>query len=332
MNIFKKYIDDGLISVQSHPERQHIKIYNYTHDCQYSRAWDDVTMTARGLIIDTDTGEVLARPFKKFFNLDELHSLGMSVPNETPHIFEKYDGSLGISYILDDKAYIATRGSFTSEQALFATEWLHKHKDLHDYILAHPDYTFLFEIIYPENRIVVDYGDFRGMVYLASVHRQTGKTTYHTPPVDIAKKHKEIKKHRENAEGYVLHYPKSDFRVKIKHDEYVRLHRIVTGISPKRIWEELYANGIDTSIIASIPDIPDEIFKEIDEIEQKLRKEYRHIENTARQCVAMIQGKDRKEQAKYIKQNCGDISGVVFAMLDGKDYNEIIFRKIKNSV
>ena len=36
------------------------------------------------------------------------------------------------------------------------------------------EYTYLFEIIYPSNRIVVDYGSSRRLVLLAAVHTQTG--------------------------------------------------------------------------------------------------------------------------------------------------------------
>lgn len=47
--------------------------------------------------------------------------------------------------------YIATRGSFESDQALWATEWIQKRFRPVDFLAG---YTYLYEIIYPENRVV----------------------------------------------------------------------------------------------------------------------------------------------------------------------------------
>ncbi len=70
-------------------------------------------------------------------------------------VYEKMDGSLGILYWIDDKPFLATRGAFESEQAIKGTELLRKHQNLNK---LNRNYTYLFEIIYPSNRIVVDYG------------------------------------------------------------------------------------------------------------------------------------------------------------------------------
>ena len=39
-----------------------------------------------------------------------------------------------------------------------------------------PGKTYLFEIIYPENRIVVDYGDYKGLVLIDVIDNETGKS------------------------------------------------------------------------------------------------------------------------------------------------------------
>src|SRR3990167_2407750 len=161
----KPYIEKGLISEQSHPLNENVKIFNYTQRCQFSREWDDITKQCRGLIIDVKSGKILARPFPKFFNYEEHIQNAWPIPSELPIITEKYDGSLGILYWLpgDARPWIATRGSFMSEQAQWATEWFRKN-------VAHQgiprSYTHLFEIIYPQNRIVVSY-DFEGLILLS---------------------------------------------------------------------------------------------------------------------------------------------------------------------
>ncbi|HRF99146.1 MAG TPA: hypothetical protein PLZ51_28235, partial [Aggregatilineales bacterium] len=73
----------------------------------------------------------------------------------------KMDGSLGILYRWQGAYYIATRGNFDSDQAIWATIFLRTHYDLHN--LA-DEYTLLFEIIYPDNRIVVNYGQRQDLV------------------------------------------------------------------------------------------------------------------------------------------------------------------------
>lgn len=128
----------GYIVVRKHPTAE-LYIYNYTAKTQYERVWNETTMTCRGLIADAD-GYIVSRPFQKFFNWDELERL----PDEPFEVYEKLDGSLGILYWLDDKPYIATRGSFDSEQAIEANKMLAEI----DPSVFDRNCTYLFEIIY----------------------------------------------------------------------------------------------------------------------------------------------------------------------------------------
>jgi RNA ligase len=73
------------------------------------------------------------------------------------------DGSLGILYKVDGKPYLATRGSFVSDQAVAGTAMLHERYGDYEF---EDGFTYLFEIIYPENRIVIDY---KGMSDLSCV-------------------------------------------------------------------------------------------------------------------------------------------------------------------
>lgn len=161
-------ITDNYINVNKHPTTD-LYIYNYTQKTQYERFWNNCTLACRGLIMDKDCN-IVARPFQKFFNLGEFEN--QVVPNESFEVYEKMDGSLGILYWIDNQAYIASRGSFVSEQAQVATEMLHT-----QYAEAIPlldkSKTYLFEIIYPENRIVLDYGNERKLVLLAIVDTET---------------------------------------------------------------------------------------------------------------------------------------------------------------
>ena len=69
--------------MQKHPETD-LFIYNYSPKVQYEKLWNEVTLKTRGLILDAEMNYV-ARPFGKFFNLEEHQ------PNEIPKLpFDVY--------------------------------------------------------------------------------------------------------------------------------------------------------------------------------------------------------------------------------------------------
>ena len=119
----QKMVDEKFISVQKHPTEP-LFIYNYTQRCQFDRVWNNETLACRGLILN-DKNEIVARPFPKFFNLQEVIDQGGQIPAEDFIVTEKMDGSLGILYWVEDKPYLATRGSFVSDQAIMGNWILH---------------------------------------------------------------------------------------------------------------------------------------------------------------------------------------------------------------
>jgi len=42
-----------------------LALYNYTQSCAYEKAWNDFTLSARGLILDMDMERIVALPFPK---------------------------------------------------------------------------------------------------------------------------------------------------------------------------------------------------------------------------------------------------------------------------
>jgi RNA ligase len=140
LDILNDYLNRGLLEVNTHPTLP-LSIWNYSRECQYSQAWDDITLNMRGTILDSE-GNIVASSFPKFFNYEELNP--EQIPNQDFDIYEKMDGSLGILFNYENEWIIATRGSFTSPQAIKAKELLEK------YPLDRLDKnnTYLFEIIY----------------------------------------------------------------------------------------------------------------------------------------------------------------------------------------
>lgn len=328
----KSAIAEGLVS-QRHHSRLPISILNYTAKTQYSRAWNAVTMQCRGLIID-DGYSVVSRPFPKFFNLSEIDPSD----NRLTHPFEvqeKLDGSLGIAWKYGDERGIATRGSFDSPQALVATDMLNS-LNMQRYFLDH--WTLLFEIIYPENKIVVDYGDRRELVLVACINKSTGLSLAcddtamssmptakflgrNVPPQELIEKFGD-----KNAEGFVLTYrlPGEDFRVKVKLAEYVRLHKLVTGLSTKRIWEHLAAGR---SINDLIDVVPDEFYywvrTAIDDLRSnhtrkvsEIEAEFGRIYSPFRNVFAASAVKSENRAALFARYDGKDTDGIVWKMLE----------------
>lgn len=161
--VLDRAIRDGYIREQTHPTEP-LKIFNYTQKAVFEGVWNEATRMCRGLIINTETLCVVARPFAKFFNYGEDKASHISL-GEIVTVTDKIDGSLGIQYWMPKakRWAIATRGSFTSEQAVWATDWLQKY-GTQDYFNI--DYTYLYEILATWNRIVIEY-NWEGLVLLA---------------------------------------------------------------------------------------------------------------------------------------------------------------------
>ena len=123
---FDKYVEDGLISRKVSPCGR-LVLFDYTEKCQFSKAWDEITLNARGTVYELATGEVVARAFPKFFNFSELSEEKQSqLLSQKFTVAEKMDGSLGIVYFYDGEWRVNTRGSFVSDQAVKGLELLKK--------------------------------------------------------------------------------------------------------------------------------------------------------------------------------------------------------------
>lgn len=234
-------LEDGLVSVKKHPQYD-LWLANYTPKAQYDREWNVVTRNCRGLIFDS-ADNIVARPFPKFFNWDESHV--EKIPVGPVLVSQKFDGSLGVLYRTPfGELKIATRGSFVSEQAGVGTLIFERIVSEMGGFEPEDDKTYLFEIIYPENRIVVDYGGQERMVLLDVIDNATGKSDLEAFDrahwFDVAHKalmpagfsHTMVEMIGENEEGLVLYWPAHYLRVKMKGPEYVRLHRITSTPVP----------------------------------------------------------------------------------------------------
>lgn len=336
-NVLQTYIDNGLVLANKHPEYD-IWILNYTPKTQSKGFWDEYTLSCRGLVID-NKGTILARPFQKFKNLEE-HDPSEIDMSQSFEIFEKMDGSLIILFYYEPqmKWIIASRGSFISEQVQEAQKIF----NFSMFNILNVSCTYLFEIIYPENRIVVDYGDKRELILLAKIDNKSGKeytheyiTNKYLEYFTIVKKFdikinnlKELKKLEENnKEGFVIRF-KNGFRVKIKFDEYVRLHAILTNVSNITVWEHLM-NNYDFNVL--LDRVPDEFYSWLKKVVNCLELAFNEIERKSLKEFIRIyhinQIVDRKAFASEAIKS--EYRSILFKMYDKKPYDEIIWKMIR---
>lgn len=345
-NVLSRHLSEKTVGTQVHPEES-LLIYNYTPRCQFSGEWDAVSEQCRGLIVDQSTGEVVSRPFRKFFNYEtitrpETHT--GNLPVNPPVVTRKYDGSLGVGYRINGAMKVATRGSFTSDQALWATKWIAS--------VEHQNWpigwTPLWEIVFDSNRIVVKY-PFEGLVLLAMIDIDTGAEM---SPKELQKWAKLnsmrcveffdkpleecVSENTENEEGYVLSWPVNggpNLKIKVKFKDYCTLHKLITQTNAVTVWEML-RDGLEIAKLTK--DVPDEFKQWIKELEARFITEFHAIETEAwRLYNAYMEEKNAEDPAKkkafalYATAQESNITPILFSMLSGKQYAPIIWKQIR---
>lgn len=256
----RERVASGLVSERAHRELPELSIFTYTDRCTYDRAWDLVTLVARGLVMDTATPAVVATPFPKFFNYGEM---GL-VPSESAafDVTNKLDGSLAIVFWYSGKWRVATKGSFHSEQAAWAQRWLDTMGP--GRIPGCVGDTLLAEILYPENRIVVNYGERTGLFWLAGYDEDGTEMDIESgSPASCGVRNEfesvaQVAEHAQtlgaDEEGFVLRFRENGLRLKIKGDEYCRIHRAVSHCTPLAVWELLMLDGSTEKLRAVLPE------------------------------------------------------------------------------
>ncbi len=335
----KNLIKNGYIKRNKH-SGENLYILNYTMKCQIEDYWTKETMQCRGLIVDKKFN-IQYNCLKKFFNINQVEETKLkNLPNDIPEVYEKLDGSYGCLFFnKNGNICVSTRGSFVSEQAKFATRWIqdkgYKKSDFKE------GYTYLFEILFPQNRIVVDYGDREDLVLLSVINIEDGSEIDYIEEAkrlgfNYAEKH-EFKsidnlmkmledKSGTEQEGFVLRYP-NGLRVKIKGMDYLRLHKLVTNCSSKVIWEILKEGG---SIDELLECVPDEFFDWVIETHDKLLNKYNSLYNNTKSVYDyVLKIKTRKEQAECLMKNHKGIMHLVFGLLDERIIDEMIWKMLK---
>lgn len=343
---------EGLLSIVAHPvAADALFLLNYTDRAQYQRAWDQypVLVDCRGTVVDAE-GRAVAKPFRKFFNVGERPDtqLARLITLGVPEVIHKLDGSMCVLYPSAGGYRFTTRGSFTSWQASRATELWEK-----SYATERTDQldrraTYVFELIGPENRHVVRY-DREDLVLIGVIATETGREwayravaeearRLHLPHVDAEPIRGDwqslTQAARTNFEGFVLFWPDHDLRVKVKLEEYLRLNRIISGLSAHVVWEYLReGTGIEETRAA----VPEETQAWLDATAAALRRAHADLGAEVARVLAAIRatGLDpadrgqRKAVAQIVVRESGAVRSAVFLAIDGRDYQDALWKLVE---
>ncbi|MFI5859955.1 RNA ligase [Streptomyces sp. NPDC051546] len=370
-------IDAGYVLRKAHPELP-LSLYTYSRTAQYEQVWNQVTTRCRGLVADDVTGEVVALPLPKFFNVGEHESgrpYAPALPDEPFEVYDKVDGSLGVLFHYAGKWRAASKGSFTSTQAV----WAQRRLDGRDTSALVPGTTYLAEILYPQNRIVVDYGDRRDLVLLAAY----GADGTEVPLAEAAGHWRDIGSvvtvwpampldellaltgsstlpggaaaTGTDAEGFVLRFA-SGVRAKAKIAEYVRLHKVLTGVTERDIWRghgiqrfaglplKQLAQGLNCTVAeieasdgkpldALLEQVPDEFDHWVRSVIERLEAEAALRERAIDEAYASLAhlAADRGAFARAAKATVRDsgVRGALFQRLDGRTTELVTWRQVR---
>lgn len=324
-------VAERMVSKRKHPTLP-LWVYNYTAKAQHTpiALWTPALCDARGLILD-EAGEIVGRPFSKFWNTEQVAD---KIDWDEPFIaYEKVDGSLGIICQFQGQLVVSTRKSFESDQAKWAYDYI---KQRTPQWVPPLNCTYLAEIVYPENRIVVDYRGKQELVLLTIMRNSDGYDFPWITPRDtelfrpVRTYHnwagaKDVEP--DNEEGRVLRW-NNGFRAKVKFAEYVRLHRLMYHCSTRTIWEMLRKGESLYELFASVP----VDFREwADAQVSKLRREFYFVKGNAEDLfyarVREGRTESRKEFAEWAKAQTHP--ALLFHLLDGKGIAKLVWEIVR---
>lgn len=229
--ILDQLLSSGYISKSRHPIEE-LYIYNYTNKCKRDEYWNEVTLWCRGIILDRNN-KILYHPIRKFFELEQLY------PEFRPQtsnfkIYEKKDGFLGILYWVDDLPFLATRNSFISYPGIRGNEILYN-KYSHLFHLLDSHYTYFFEIVFPNDFLVTNYGDTEDLFLLGAYDNdkrlEIPLENIDLPIPRVQRFHmlggiSELMQHDSaSGEGYVLLFDDNS-RLKVKFPQYKAKYKL----------------------------------------------------------------------------------------------------------
>jgi RNA ligase len=231
-----------------------------------------VRREARGITFDKKTGNIIRRPYSKFFNVNEREeTLEENIDLSLPHvILEKLDGSMISSFIINDEIIWATK--MASEDFHLAVKKFVDDKPQYEKFARHCiniGFTPIFEWCSRENRIVLDYGEdnliltaVRDMIsgeFVSYENLQYYSEVHGIPIVRAFDPAKDINvlveytRGLEDLEGFVIRFDDGSM-TKLKCDWYIRIHKAKDALSREYAVINAWLNNELDDLLAVLPE------------------------------------------------------------------------------
>ena len=240
--------------------------------------YDGFYRECRSLVIDVVNDCIILAPYKKFFNIGEIEEASLENVQSrinTAKCIEfsnKLDGSMQSATWYNGEIVMA--GSQMPDPELSwrladGYRMINSNPGYKEMLQAHPTCTFIFEYISLRDAHVVKYTKDQEGLYLIGVRRiKTGKELpyncvialaefYNIPTTEIYDKtlDKVISelddKKSDDAEGFVINI--DDYRVKLKYNDYVHIHKALSKLSSINLIIRSIANNQYDDLLAKLP-------------------------------------------------------------------------------
>ena len=269
----------------------------------------DIVRECRGIILDeTDGYRPVCVPFFKFGNYGEPYA--DDIDWTTARVQEKIDGSLmkvwhykGVWRVSTNKT-IDAEGANTNNNEdtflnIFHRAWAHTGKQFSE---LNPDYTYMFELVSPQSRVVVPYTETK--LY------HTGTRNKHTLQelnVDIGiEKPKEYcistieacLKAAGNLDKYHEGFVVVDSRwrrIKVKSPIYIAIHHLLNNIVAEKRVFELVLSGEDMEVLSYFSEYAETFQTVRDRIDRFIAHNEQELETVRNAGYAT-----QKELAEYV--------------------------------
>ena len=130
---------------------------NFNREAFNKKKWNDLTIKARGLFVDKDSGEVKIRSYNKFFNFGERHvNLGYLKKYATYPIraFKKYNGFLGLASVVNNEIVLTSKSVTSGKyKDIFQDIWNKVEDEVKELLkktMIENNCTAVFEVVSPE--------------------------------------------------------------------------------------------------------------------------------------------------------------------------------------
>ena len=256
----------------------------------------------RGLIFRSETGELISRPYHKFFNLGERAETQLERCDFSPDavLMEKLDGSMIRAIPLPGGYRLATKMGVTDvalQAEVFVAQRPRLDQFFRDLVGEHGIHTPIFEWCSRANRVVLDYPKPR-LVLTAVRDTVTGRYWSYAELQDLAAHYaldlvraapfadleavRDQCRLLEQEEGYVVR-DADGAMVKIKSDWYLALHRTLDRVRfEKDVLAIVLNNSLDDIRSVLIPSV-------LADIEAYNTAVWRGIAQTVDQLVPIIE-------------------------------------------